>query len=106
MGRVERMCADGKYHNYALYGWVEDNARWELAIVRRPDGSKGWVKLPIRWTVQRTCVWPGRCRRLTQDREKSVRSSEAFVKLAMIHLMLNRLDRKHADDEFRYHLAA
>ena len=26
-----------------------------------------------------------------KDREKSVRSSEAFVKVAMIHLMLNRL---------------
>jgi len=32
----------------------------------------------------------GTCRRRTKDREKSVMSSEAFVKLAMIHLMLNR----------------
>ena len=30
-------------------------------------------------------------RRLCKDHEKTVRSSEAFVKLAMIRLMLNRL---------------
>jgi putative transposase len=106
VGKVTRVFADGKYHNYALYEWVEKNARWDLVIVRRPDGVKGWVKLPLRWTVERTCAWLGRCRRLTKDREKSVRSSEAFIKLAMIHLMLNRLKPKHADAEFQYHNAA
>ncbi|HET6574424.1 MAG TPA: transposase, partial [Fimbriiglobus sp.] len=90
----------------ALSEWVEDNARWDLVIVRRPDGSKGWVKLPIRWTVERTFAWLGKCRRLTRDREKSVQSSEAFVKLAMIHLMLNRLKPKEVDPVFQYHTAA
>ncbi|QEG32480.1 Transposase DDE domain protein [Gemmata obscuriglobus] len=74
--------------------------------MRRPEGSTGWVKLPIRWTVERTFAWLGRCRRLTKDREKTVRSSEAFVQLAMIQLMLNRLQPKYADPEFRYHLVA
>jgi putative transposase len=106
MGKVVRMFADGKYHNYALYEWVEDNARWDLVIVRRPDGSKGWVKLPIRWTVERTFAWLGQCRRLTKDREKTVMSSEALVKLAMIHLMINRLQPKHADADFQYRAAA
>ena len=106
MGKVTRMFADSKYHNYALYEWVADNARWELVIVRRPDGSKGWVKLPLRWTVERTFAWLGRCRRLTKDREKTVLSSEAFVKLAMIQLMLNRLQPKNADPEFQFHKAA
>ena len=49
------------------------------------------MKLPIRWTVERTFAWLGKCRRLSKDRERSVLSSEAFIKLAMIHLMLNRL---------------
>ena len=106
VGQVERMFADSKYHNYALYEWVEDNARWEMDIVRRPEGSEGWVKLPIRWMVERTFAWLGRCRRLTKDREKSVRSSEAFVKLAMIHLMLNRLHPKQTEAEFQYRTAA
>src|SRR3954453_20425617 len=106
MSKVVRMYADSKYHNYALYEWVEENAPWELVIVRRPDGSRGGVKLPIRWTVGRTFAWLGRCRRLSKDREKSVRSSEEFIKLAMIHLMLNRLAPKHADPEFRYRKVA
>src|SRR5436190_12288692 len=46
MDKVGRMFADGKYHNYALYTWVEKNARWELVIVRRPEGKRGWVKRP------------------------------------------------------------
>src|SRR3954447_11904168 len=106
VGKVARVFADNKYHNHALYAWVEANARWELVIVRRPDGKKGWVKLPLRWTVERTFAWLGRCRRLTKDREKSVLSSEAFVKLAMIHLMLNRLEPKETDAEFQYRTAS
>jgi putative transposase len=52
MGKVMRMYADGKYHNFDLYRWVEENARWDLTIVRRPKGAEGWVTLPIRWTVE------------------------------------------------------
>jgi putative transposase len=85
---------------------VEDNANWELVIVRRPAGQTGWVDLPLRWTVERTIAWLGRCRRLSKDRERSVLSSEAVVKLAMIHLMLNRLAPKNVDAEFHYRTAA
>src|SRR5271163_4287576 len=106
MSRVERMFADTKYHNFALYKWVQDNARWELVIVRRPEGAVGWVKLPIRWMVERTFAWLGKCRRLSKDRERSVLSSEAFIKLAMIQLMLNRLQLKDTDAEFHYRQAA
>jgi putative transposase len=106
MSRVERMFADNKYHNFALYQWVQDKAQWELVIVRRPEGKEGWVKLPIRWTVERTFAWLGKCRRLSKDRERSVLSSEAFIKLAMIHLMLNRLEPRETDAEFHYRPAA
>ena len=106
MGKVVRMYADNKYHNFALYQWVEDNAGWKLSIVRRPEGSEGWVRLPIRWTVERAFAWLGDCRRLSKDREKSTLSSESFIKLAMIHLMINRLEPKGTDAEFRYRPAA
>ena len=48
MGKVVRMDADSKDHNFKLSEWVEEDAGWELSIVRRPRGSEGWVKLPIR----------------------------------------------------------
>jgi len=106
VGKVRRVFADSKYHNYALYEWVEDNAAWDLVNVRRPEGKKGWVDLPLRWTVERTFAWLGKCRRLSKDREKTALSSEAFVKLAMIHLMLNRLEPKDTEAEFHYRQAA
>src|SRR5215468_332596 len=102
MGKVVRMYADSKYHNFRLYEWVEEHAKWDLRIIRRPEDKRGWVKLPIRWTVERTFAWLGRCRRLSKDREKSVSSSESFIKLAMIQLMLHRLEPSDVDPEFRY----
>jgi transposase len=105
-GKVARMFADAKYHNFKLYEWVEEHADWDLVIVRRPEGAKGWVTLPIRWTVERTFAWLGRCRRLSKDREKSTLSSESFVKLAMIQLMLHRLRPSNVDHEFHYRDAA
>ena len=106
LGHVRLVYADSKYHNHALYGWVADNGWYELAIVRRPEGSAGWVRLPIRWTVERTFAWLSKCRRLSVDREKSTRSAEAMIRLAMIHLMLNRLCPKDGQYEFQYRKVA
>ena len=106
VSQVRRMYADNKYHNYALYELVEEEVLWKLAIVRRPPGSEGWIRLPMRWTVERTFAWLGRCRRLSKDWERTVTSAEAFIKLAMIQLMLNRLEPKDIEAEFRYRIAA
>src|SRR5438067_2223692 len=106
MSKVKVMYGDSKYHNMKLYEWVEENAHWDLTIVRRPKDAEGWVLLPIRWTVERTFAWLGRCRRLSKDREKSVLSSESFIKLAMIQLMLHRLRPSDAEPEFHYREAA
>ena len=106
MSKVKRMFADRKYHHFALYEWVESNVPWEVQVINRPKGSRGWVKLPIRWTVERTFAWLGRCRRLSKDRERSVLSSETFVRLAMIPLMLNRLEPRENQAEFRYRTVA
>src|SRR5947209_5025473 len=32
VGKVRRMFADSKYHNYALYEWVGENAAWDMVI--------------------------------------------------------------------------
>ena len=106
MGNVIRMDGDNTDHHFTLYQWVEANVRWDLVIVRRPNGGRGWVRLPIRWRVERTFGWLGQGQRLSRDREKSVRSAEAFVKWAMIQLMLNRLDPKGTEAEFQYRAAS
>jgi transposase len=106
LGHVRLVYADSKYHNHALYGWVAEHGWYDLAIVRRPPGATGWVRLPIRWTVERTFAWLSKCRRLSVDREKDTRSAEAMIRLGMIHLMLNRLCPKENQQEFRYRKAA
>ena len=100
MSQVRQMYANTKYHNRNLHEWVEANANHKMAIMSRPEGKKGRVKLSIRWRVERTFAWLGRCRRLSKDREKSVKTSESFVKPAMIQLMPHRL-HPTSDPAFR-----
>ena len=47
---VRDVYADGKYHNYRLFGYCGGRkAAYQLRIVSRPPGTKGWVTLPRRW---------------------------------------------------------
>jgi putative transposase len=100
--RLETAYADNKYHNHGLYEWMEDNVEYRLHIVRRPEGESGFVKLPQRWVVERTFAWLGRSRRLHKDCEKLTISSEAMIKISMIHLMLRRLASDTPTQEFGY----
>jgi putative transposase len=104
--RLRLLWADNKYHNHGLYAWVAEHAGYAVAVVSRPEGKTGWVKLPRRWVVERTFAWLKRCRRLTVDREKSTLSSEAMIRLAMIRLMLRRLHPTNDEAPFRYRKAS
>ena len=61
--------------------------------VAKKPGAKTFAVIPFRWRVERTFAWLGRWRRLSKDYEGTTSSSEAFVKLAMIHLMARRLPK-------------
>jgi len=43
--------------------------------------------------VERTLAWLLRYRRFSKDYEELPLSSEALMRIAMIHLMLNRLEK-------------
>jgi putative transposase len=100
--RLATVYADNKYHNHGLYDWVEGHVDYRLHIVRRPDGVQGFVRLPQRWVVERTFSWLGRSRRLHKDCEKLTITSEAMVKIAMIHLMVRRLASDTPVQDFGY----
>ena len=68
---------------------VARTGTWVLEIVRRCDQHR-FVVLPKRWIVERTLAWISRCRRLARDYERHARKAAAFVRLAMIHIMLRR----------------
>jgi putative transposase len=58
--------------------------------------------LPRRWVVERTFAWLNRNRRLVEDFEATISSSEAWIYLASIQLLARRLARStthsaHAD---------
>jgi putative transposase len=75
------------YLDEEVFAWVP----WRRVVVSRPAGSEGFVKLPQRWVVERTFAWLGRSRRLSKDHERETASSEAMIRVSMIHHMLRRL---------------
>ncbi len=93
--RLRRIWADGASGG-DLIAWVWALRPWRkvrLEIVRRPTGVKGFQLLPWRWIVERTFGWLGRYRRLSKDYEYLTQTSEAMIRVAMIHLMVRRLAR-------------
>jgi putative transposase len=83
---------------------VQAQYGWELTVVPKAPDQRGFVVQPRRWVVERPFAWLGDCRRLSKDSEVYAETSEAFIYLAMIHLMLQRL--APAADKPRWQRAA
>jgi putative transposase len=96
--RLKVVFADQKYKNHALDEWlVMQQKRFRVEVVRRPEGTKGFVLLPKRWVSERSFAWSGRDRRHSKDYEYLTESSESWVRISAIGQMLRRL----APDESR-----
>ncbi len=76
-----------------MLSWCKEQGGWELQIVERSADTEGFAVLPHRWIVERTFGWLMRNRRLSKDYERKVQSSETFMEVAMIRLILKRLER-------------
>ncbi len=74
-----------------LVSWAWATGGWLLTVVRRKPDRHHFEVLPRRWVVERTLAWLSRCRRLSKDYEERTESSEAWVHIAMVNLMLKRL---------------
>jgi putative transposase len=77
-------------------GGLRPRNELRLEVMTKKPGATTFEVIPSRWRVERTFAWLGRSRRLAKDYEGTTASSEAFVKLAMIHLMARRLVKKLA----------
>lgn len=93
--RLKLIGADGGYRG-KLVDWVKTNFGWLLEIVQRNDAVSGFQVLPRRWMVERTFSWLGKYRRLSKDYEQLPQTSEAFIYLAMSHIMTRRLAKFEA----------
>ncbi len=87
---VERVIGDAGYQGPKMQAAIARTGTWTLEIVRRCDRHH-FVVLPKRWIVERTLAWISRSRRLARDYERHARKAVAFVRLAMIRLMLRRI---------------
>ncbi len=88
--RLGVVVADGAYAG-DLVGWVQRTFGWTVQVVKRTATMVGFEVLPVRWRVERTFAWFGNYRRLSKDYEGCTEVSEAFIYVAMIHLILRRL---------------
>ncbi len=91
--RLRHLWADGAYAG-ALEPWLAlggAGPRIALQIVKRSDAHRGFQVQPRRWVVERSLAWIGRWRRLSKDYEVLPRTSEAWIYLSTIALLLRRL---------------
>ncbi len=90
-GRLHTIWVDGGFTGDSFLIWVMDFCRWVVSVVLRPQERKGFVLLPKRWVVERTFGWLSWCRRLNRDHEVLPSTSETWIYLAMIRIMVRRL---------------
>jgi putative transposase len=103
--RLESLWADRKYHDHSPEAWLKKTgAGYEIEVVERPVGAKGFVLLHRRWVVERTFAWLGRYRRHSRDYEWPTESSEAMIQVSSIHRMLRLLkpDQRKKPVPFKY----
>ena len=108
--RLSHLFADHGYDGEPFKQWLQEHLGWEIEIVpqtereaqsewelingqpvqiRKPKG--GFQVQRKRWIVERTFGWLIRLRRLARDYEALPSTSEAFIQVASIRLLLTRL---------------
>ena len=91
IARLHTIWVDGGFTGDSFMMWVMDLCHWVVQVVLRPQEHKGFVLLPKRWVVERTFGWLSWCRRLNRDHEGLPASSETWIYIAMIRIMVRRL---------------
>ncbi len=87
---LRKLWADQGYTG-PLGEWLAEQFGCALEIVHKLADQHTFVVLPRRWVVERTLAWLGRNRRLSMDYEYWPESTQAWMYLASIRLLPNRL---------------
>src|SRR5271157_3840211 len=86
---IRTVMADAGYESGKLARELKRRHGWRLHITKRRQ--RAFKVVGLTWIVERTFAWLARNRRLSKDYELKVQTSEAFIDLAAIRLMLKRL---------------
>ena len=99
LATLAHIWADGGYAGPKLHNWMQErfgDRPLRMEIVRPTAAQQGFAVLPRRWVVERTFGWLHLFRRLSKDYEFRTDSSEAFIFIAAIKILLARLAKRSA----------
>jgi putative transposase len=98
--RLQKLWADAAYRGKDLADWCQQQGDgWDLEIVEREPGTRGFQVQPRRWVVERCFAWLSRNRRLAKDYERRVQTSETLIEVAAARLLLRRLGSRHVEHQ-------
>ncbi len=89
--RLKKLWVDSGYRGEPIRAWgaaLKHSYKIDLEVVKKP--AAGFAVVPRRWVVERTFAWLLNFRRHSKNYEVLPRNSEAFIQIAMIHLLLKR----------------
>ena len=86
---VKKILGDDAYRGVFAQKAQEQGIVFERAS--RPESTKGFVPIAKRWVVERTIAWTNFFRRIVKDYEYTVQSSVAWLILANMTVMLQRI---------------
>jgi putative transposase len=90
--RLQKIWTDAAYRGQELAEWCKGQGMgWDLEIVEREPGSRGFSIQLRRWVVERSFAWLIRNRRLAKDYERKVQTSETLIKVAVTRSLLRRV---------------
>jgi putative transposase len=92
--RLTTIWADAAYRGKELVDWCKAEGDWDLQVVEQAAGVRRFAVVPKRWIVERAFGWLSRYRRMSKNYERKVQTSETFIEVAMIRLLISRLGKQ------------
>lgn len=86
---VQKILVDGGYSGERFEDLVWQILGAEVEIAKRHELHK-FAVIPKRWVVERSFAWLEKCRRLWKNCERKLHTSEQFIVLAFLSLLLKR----------------
>lgn len=88
--RLKKILADGGYSGKRLVKLARSKLKALLEVVTRQEET-GFKVIPKRWIVERSIAWFHWHRRLSKDYEANMESSEAWILIASIAMMVKKI---------------
>ena len=89
LSKVRKVLADGGYTGERFEDLVLQILGATVEIAKRSELHK-FAVIPKRWVVERSFSWLEKCRRLWKNCERKLHTSEQFIVLAFLSLLLKR----------------